>query len=144
MIFIEEELSHLTDKRNSTQSSLNDIKKDISELDINIQGLEIKNIENFLNKKIREEKIKESEIKILSDSLEREKRNFTFKVQENTYHSILQDESSISRCNASIETLELNNKELVSERNSLGLEVKSHLQNKLEIIKDNKKKMILI
>lgn len=134
IIYLEEEMINLTDKKSATEMDFNNVKKDIETLDINIQALEIRNIEKAYEEKLIEEEEKKEEIASLENTLEKEERNRAFKSQENTYHSILQDESNISRCKASIETLELNNKELVSEKNSLGAEVKSHLLAKKELV----------
>lgn len=134
IIYLEEEMIKLTDKKSTTETDFDNVKKDIETLDINIQALEIRNIEKAYEEKLIEEEEKEEEIASLENILGKEERNCAFKSQENTYHSILQDESNTSRCKASIETLELNNKELVSERNSLGVEVKSHLLGKKELV----------
>ncbi|GEM_PF-2494131 len=138
IIYLEEEMINLTYKKSNTETDFNNVKKEIEALDINIQALEIRSIEKAYEEKLVEEETKKEEIASLENTLEKEVRNCAFKSQENTYHSILQDESNIKRCKASIETLELNNKELVLERNSLGVEVKSYLLAKKELVLEKK------
>lgn len=138
IIYLEEEVIHLTDIKTITETNLNNAKKDIETLDINIKALEVRNLEKAYDEKLIEEAEKNNEIDSIEKILKREKYNCDFKTQENTYHSILQDEENISRCKASIESLELNNKELVSERNFLGVEVKSHLLSKKELVIEKK------
>ena len=137
--FLEDEVLKLTEKRDNAESSLVKTKFEINTLDIDIAALDIRAIEKEYEEKLLDEDKKKKELDEAKNTHSKEKENVSFKAQENTYHSILEDESNISKCKASIETLELNNKELVLERDSLAKEVKSHLLGKKQLL-DNKKK----
>ncbi|MGL4108426.1 hypothetical protein [Clostridium sp. LP20] len=134
IIYLEEEMINITDKKSTAEMDFNNVNKDIETLDINIQALEIRKIEKDYEEKLIEEDEKKEGMASLENTLGKEEHNYVFKSHENTYHSILQEESNISRCKSSIEILELNNNELVSERNSLGVEVKSYLLAKKELV----------
>lgn len=138
LLYLEEKIIYLTRRKTATETNFNNLKNNIETLDINIQALEIRSLEKDYDEKLIEETEKNNEIDSLEKIFKKEKNNYAFKSQENTYHSILQDEVNISRCKASSESLELSNNELVSERKSLGIEVKSHLLSKKELVLEKK------
>ncbi|MDU5107841.1 hypothetical protein [Clostridium sp.] len=140
IIYLNEELEGLNADKENMETAIEELNSLIHSQDIYIQSLLIRDIEKKIIKKTLDEKETKDKINRTKSSLDREKNNLLFKKMENEYHSVVQERVSLANAEAKIKVKELSNKELVDERNSLGISVKRHLNAKLKNIKEEKAK----
>ena len=140
--FLEDQAKELKAKHETTLSEIATYNKKIENQDLDIQGINTIALEWEFQKKNDDKDKKEKEIHDLEKTLEDEKRNCLIKKMENVYHSILLDEAKVEECLARIKTLEISNKDLIKEREELGVKVKGYLLSKAQDIEAEKNENI--
>lgn len=137
--FLDKKIEELRKHQIEVDAELKKEEKSLRDNEIRNKALEIYSVEKDLNTNKKAEKVQSKKVEELSNVYKDESKKLAIKKKENTYLSILQDEASRAKYIKEKEVIELSNKDLIDNRNSLGQSVKNYLNFKINSLEEERK-----
>lgn len=125
--FLDEKLEKLKNDKNTILNNIEIEENTLRTNSINKDGLEILKIQNEIKANSDLLDTQNNIIENLSGELNKQKLNLVTKKLENTYHLMLKEISNKETLKSEIKALQLDNQELLSERNNSAVKVKNYL-----------------